>query len=711
MPITRRRSTKHTNQRTDKQRTNNATEQKAGNIANFCNEPIKLNGSLPLQAQAVMSFEDELLTSITATQAPTSPLNYQQQQQQQQPETASTNTFGNTHHSAFVGSLKRAALAGSQHRQHQVLIAGTSEGSLKRIVLLSGENGFGVRGHEFDQVQVDETHQEPILSDLHLWPSLNPQLVAGSNIKQPQTSEEAQFALLGTPSRVVKFRVNSCRHSSQQSTAGNTSSNVADQCNACAQLQDPFCGWCASSATCSTREQCLNQALQQQQQQQQPVSVHWSPFDQIKCADYQPVWPKFAALHSTSQTPIEVNVRLLAPTLTSNGNNQAKVGPSSLSSIALQLAQAQFTCHFDYISLANRSVVPMMRLSGATTKATQARLNLHTGTVVIACPLPPISQRPQTLAGHDELQTKLSVRVLPFAGATTNGHLNTLGNNELTGPDLQQILGLSSGGSGNQRSSLMANLGQTTATNSDEIERQITFYDCAVHSNCKSCLSAGNSAGLGRHRQAFACSWCPLSNKCTFNASHPEFGCAASAVSSTTPHSSSAINAVRASHLTSSLDSIQASVFGMSIERLNQCPSISGADQETAEQMQQQQQQPAQSTKPDASRPLGSPTEILIPHNSHRSIQVQLKQTLSLQQRRNSPKLECLIEIEGAKARLGARLSPNEAGNQLVICQESSFAYNEETSTQQAQLLVILNENQVIETFEGKFVVIQFRFL
>lgn len=650
-----------------------------------------------------MSFDDELLTSIVATQASTSPLNYQATvaaagSSSSSKEETSGNTQSRQRPSLAASQILASSFQQQNHRQHQVLIAGTSEGSLKRIVLVPGdEYGFGVRGVEFDEVQVDETHQEPILADINLMPTINPQLKPHQTRGPHVNSEDAasaQFAVLATPSRVVKFRVNSCRHPSNSMpqtmhSSNNNNTNIVDDCNTCAQLQDPFCGWCATSATCSTRESCLNQA---QFQQQTTPSVHWQPFDQIKCADYQPVWPKFVALQANSQLPIEVNVRLLAI----SNNNQLV----NLSNLTLQLAQAQFTCHFDYISMANRSMIPMMRISGATTKATQARLNLHTATVVIACPLPPILQRPQNFAStistihHDELQTRLSVRMMGG-----NVHDEAVMN-------LQQLLGLLNNQQLHQQQyqdNLRPSLaGAINSLGTGELERQITLYDCSVHSDCKSCLSAGQSRNNNLYddrarASGFSCSWCPLSNKCTFNASHPEFGCAASAVSSTTPHSisSPAMNAVKASHLTSSLDLAQASVFGISMDRLSQCPA---SDFESSNSESHSLR--SESTRPHASN------EILIPHNTRRSLQVPLKHQLSAQQRRIA-KLECLIDIEGAKARLGARImaaaNSNTDTNQfLVVCQESSFIYNEETSTQRAQLLVILNENQVIETIEGK---------
>lgn len=634
----------------------------------------------------MLTYDNELITSIAATQAPTSPLNLNGQNLQEQ----------KSH------EQKARLLALQSLRQHQVLVAGTGSGSLKRIVLTSGDYGFGVKGVEFDQVQIDDQQQEPILADLHLMPTsvipTNTATNANGNLHQHQD----QFAIAATPYKVAKLRVNSCkvsaanlnhqRKSNQNSTTSTTTvvggSSTERECHLCSQVQDPFCGWCTTSGSCSTRDECLTASAAL------GGNVHWSPFDQIKCSDYQPIVPKFVPLQYTTsgQQQVDVNIRIssLMPRVIQHTSNQW----------AAQLAQAQFVCHFDYLSFANRSA-PMPRLTGATTKAMQAKLNSHTSTIVIGCPLPAPAQRPVDTADSsvDQLRVKLTVRL-----ANSNRAISEM--------ELQQILGLKSSNAGTETSAASTTTGSsgehqmqqqqqqqsTTSGNVDgDIVREMSFYDCTQHSNCRSCLTAGTGQ--------WSCSWCPLSNRCTFNSSHADFGCAASAVSSisTTPNSlpNPNSNLVRASHLTSSLDEAQASMFGISIDRLNQCPAME-LNEEDLQQQQQQQHQLAHNensvklgAEGHASRKLapatsGGQPEILVPHNSRRSIHVPLRQPIPSTNKR--VKLECLIEIEGSKAKLSGQIKLiNE--QQVVACQDNLFTYQEEIATQRAQLTVILSES------------------
>lgn len=575
-------------------------KQRAGNVANFCNEPLKLNGSLALSATPVLTYDDQLISAVAATQAPTAPL-------------------GSTDGPQF-GT-----------RSHQVLVLGTGEGVLRRVALLSGSAGHGMRGHELDAIQLDqETPSEPILADLLLQPPQNPQLGA--------SPEGPQFLLAATPHKLVKLRVNGCRANRQRSAAGNSSS-AADECAACAQLEDPFCGWCASTGSCMGRDECRSHA-------QPATAARWSPFDQIQCADYQPVWPQYVAIQTSRSLSVDVNVAL---SLSGAAANQQ-------AALNLQLAQAHFACQFEYLLTGNAS----RRV--ASTRATQARLNPHTSSVSIACPLPPLHQRPVSSA-LEQVRVRLSVRLAssPEAPQLTIQLPAALGMHAAHAPPHAPL---------SARHEL------------EPIERELTLYDCAAHSTCRSCLSP---------RRGYTCAWCPLSGKCTFDAADADLGCAAAAVSSTTPHSAGGPNGVRASHLTGSLDPAQASVFGIALHRIAQCPApvASASDPLDLEQVRSA----AKSGLPSSD----ISSEILVPNGARRSLQVSLRQPLAPGGRR---KLECLFELEGAKARLSGRLLE---ANQVVVCQENALTYQEEVATQRAQLSVLLNDNLVIETSEGKW--------
>ncbi|XP_054164068.1 plexin-B-like [Oppia nitens] len=101
---------------------------KAGNIQNFCNEAIKLNGSLPITSTAIIVYQNTTLTAVTAT---------------------------------VTG-------------QHTVAFVGTSDGAIKKI-LISGSTV----GEEFEDVIVDRGH--PILGDIHLDHEHHPKYVIASS--------------------------------------------------------------------------------------------------------------------------------------------------------------------------------------------------------------------------------------------------------------------------------------------------------------------------------------------------------------------------------------------------------------------------------------------------------------------------------------------------------------------------------------------------
>ena len=577
-------------------------------------------------------FDSELITAISGTQAPTSPLSLQAQQQPP------------------AGKQQL-----SSQRQHQVLIAGTSEGALKRLVV--APNGLGeLEAHEFDSFQLDESRQQPVLADLLLQPAHNPQLLG------PTGETQQQFLVAATAHRLVKLRVNSCP---ARARAGSRNSTTVDECLSCAHLRDPFCGWCASTGSCLARDECLAAAAGLHNAADRPVL--WSPFDSIRCADYQPLAPALLPLQAEASQLVEVNVRLQQPATRSAG-----------AQLAAQLAQSQFSCHFDYLAAWNRSAARLPRPSGATTKAAQARLNLHASTVAIGCPLPAASQRPAEPAPHsDSLRVRLAVRL---------AHPSPAG----AGPELEQALGMRSGQQPEQQVA-------------GGIERELTLFDCSVHADCRSCL--GPPATSGRR---FVCAWCPLSNRCTFNASHPDLGCAASAVASTTPQS--APGQIRGSHLTASLDRAQASVLSISMSHLAQCPPDSPSDgagvgdEEASANGQQAaargQDGAGAGSEPGQAKGSAGRDEILVPNNVRRSIQLQLRHSIqTIQPQKRVTKLECLIEVEGAKARVAARLVD---GHLQVACQETLLSYQAELATQRAQLQIILNDHQLVETHEGE---------
>ncbi|XP_064473763.1 plexin-B-like [Ornithodoros turicata] len=93
---------------------------KAGNVLNFCNETVKLNGSVPISTQAAITYSNETLSSVAAV---------------------------------LVGL-------------HNVVFAGTARGSLKKILLMGA-----VEAQEFEEVVLDPGHE--ILPQIYVDPTQN----------------------------------------------------------------------------------------------------------------------------------------------------------------------------------------------------------------------------------------------------------------------------------------------------------------------------------------------------------------------------------------------------------------------------------------------------------------------------------------------------------------------------------------------------------
>lgn len=662
-----------------------------------------------MSAEPVISYDDLLITAIASTQAPTSPLLISQSNNNQE-------------------QRRLYQQAHSSQRQHQVLIAGSSEGSMKRIVLLPDNNNLSLRGVEFDSVQIadkseqqqqhnhhqqqqqqaSEQHQEPILADLHLMPTINPQVSGGANVD----STSNQFAILATAHKAVKLRINSCKaqfNSNNKSQFNNRT--TIEECHACAQLQDPFCGWCATSGSCMARDECLKTSMIPATTSNSVNHANWTPFDQIKCSDYQPISPQLVPIQSTNQNQLlDVNIKINIK------NNQQQ----QVALLANQLAQTQFLCHFDYIALLTNRTQQLPNVSGAITKALQARLNLHTSTVIIACPMPVYSQRPITLK-QDLIRVKLSVRLIN-------------NNNELATSSLQQLLGMK------RLSSSVSSLTDNTQQpdHIDQVEREFYLYDCSQYTTCGSCLSSSNSPQKLQQTLSLNCQWCPLSNKCTFNASHPDLGCAASAIISTTPQSAIAAsvvnpssNHVRGSHLMNSLDQAQANVYATSFSHISQCPNLIMKQDSLSDSLSQMTAVSVMTTTPTTTQTAVAQDqqqqqqskEILIPNNSRQSIRIALNSLRAINQVKSISsnkrvKYECLFDFDGAKMRLSAKLIEEDSLNIVVVCQEQLFSYQEEIATLRAQLNVIQinisngvgdnNQNQqiLIDTLDGEFLIL-----
>lgn len=596
-------------------------------MANSCNEPIKLNGSIPLIAQPVITFDSDLLTSVGAFWTPTSPVTPSSGGQQHR-----NNQQHHTH-----------------QRQHQILLAGTSEGELKRIALLDnpqlGGSMRNVRGHLLDSVQISDLaaneKPNPILADMILLPAEQDQL---------------QSALVATPNKLVKLRVNGCRL--QAEAASNSSAGIWHNCASCAALEDPLCGWCSSAGACMSRHACLQRVT--------PTHLHsWQPFDQIRCSDYEPVSPPAMPVQASTGSIVEVNVPLQQ-----QQQQPSEPGVDLHQQLTWKLAQAQFQCHFDYLAHANKSqlvaILGSSANAGAHTKALQARFNLHTNTVTIGCPLPNQAHRPSLAHANIglELSSRLSLRMEP----------NLMNLSAQDAQFLEEVL----------------NLKTRSDSNGAHLERTLTFYDCnqLTAAGCATCASSSHN-----------CVWCPLANKCTFNGSHPEFGCQAQQLSANqykqvavSKYQVSAASPIEKPH----------SCPATAVSNSQQNPMTTAATSSTADA----QQQPSR---------LQQQHEILIAHQSRRAVVIPLKPNVlpqivsagqQIKRAGGTLKVECLFELdEDSRARVAAKLvqsaPPESPSSPAIICQEMTFAYGDELAIQRAQVQVIMNDNQIVETSEG----------
>lgn len=729
---------------------------------NYCNEPLKLNGSIPLAAKPAIWFDNELVTSVASTLAPTSPLSPSPQQVSSSSSPSSSSPQDAKHsHQFWMRSLA------SSQRQHQVIVAGTSTGALKRLVLLDAPDSAAaadshLRAVEFDRLQVDPS-EEPVLADLHLWPQRNPQIVTttptGASLPSRRKSPD-QFALVGTAHKLAKIRINGCK-AQQRSNA--TTSSLYDQCQTCAHTSDPFCGWCTTQSSCTTRDECIDASAKLSNS---ATGAHWAPFDQIQCADYQPVAPKFVPIQSSgdSQTSavVDVNVRLAglaAPHLSPGGPTGR--GGHLAAQFGARLARAQFQCHFAYLPHTYTTLdSPRRFVAGATTKAMQARLNLHAAIVAIGCPLPALAQRPigSTTEHQDHFRTKLSVRMMAGSGE----HLSMVPissqqvqqSRSSAAPSVLQSLEQALGLAGDTGSGLNNSASDEQQRDEPlEIERELVMYDCTIHRSCKSCLTAGSVGAQAGSAKQWSCSWCPMTKQCTFDAAHAEYGCAASALRplvGSGAGSGAATTTTTAATITSkSLDIAQQSWLSVSLDQVSQCESGAPPD------VSPSQRTASAASLPDEAMSAGSPSEtlpsrsgysslgasgaaanpsphhnqqqqeILVPSGSRRAIQVNLRRVLGNQigagKRAQTLKLECMLEFEGVRARLQARLATagqsqqskqattasvdSDPSSQLqtVVCAETVFNYQSETAVLRAQLYVILNDNQVIDQADGEY--------
>ncbi|KAH8398914.1 hypothetical protein KR222_011678, partial [Zaprionus bogoriensis] len=142
-----------------------------GNIYNFCNVGLKISGVSPISSQALFHFDNVSVTSVTAT----------------------TTT----------------------DQQHSLAFLGTSEGSIKKVLLSGQQPG------EYEEIFVDPGNR--ILPNTMISP-------------------RKDYLYVLSLRKISKLRIEHCA--------------VYTNCSACLESRDPFCGWCSLEKRCTVRSTC-----------------------------------------------------------------------------------------------------------------------------------------------------------------------------------------------------------------------------------------------------------------------------------------------------------------------------------------------------------------------------------------------------------------------------------------------------------------------
>ncbi|KAG1679054.1 Plexin-B [Nymphon striatum] len=158
---------------------------------------------------------------------------------------------------------------------------------------------------------------------------------------------------------------------------------------------------------------------------------------------------------------------------------------------------------------------------------------------------------------------------------------------------------------------------RSSETRTNFVHRPFAFYDCSVHTMCKSCVTSN-----------WPCNWCMFENKCTHNIS----SCTKTIVGENNP--------------------AESLVKGRSF-----CPSFDIKD------------------------------EILVPNGVRKEITIDVLHLPSPE------RIQCLVEMEGAKELINAKVKNNK-----VICAETMYSYHTAVGRLQAKLTVFWNRNYHIDT-------------
>lgn len=593
----------------------------------------------------------------------------------------------------------------SKSRAHLVVVVGTASGKLKKLVIAqpaigpSGDELNKMRSaREFESMQLDENNNS-ILADLTLLPS---EARAVSGGMAGDVTIEQQFAIVATSAKVAKLRINACSAASPKLNATTKSSaphQQLDECEACASLSNPYCGWCetelGAAPSCTTREHCARQA---------PHSAprRWLPFDKISCATYAQIAPRQLVVASSASprafqassdnqitsTELSVNIKLVT---------QRQRELASVDSTSAKLALLRFVCEFEHSSavaptsisrLAPQSQQPQTKQLPSTL-ARRARLDLFASAVVLRCPLPtslrnsdnfaePLSapdmsnQSSLKVGGRLRVRVSLDTHATRIWQAAAAALLNTSNSTSLTNDDDAIPSSTQVEPSSDQQSEMQFEQQISSPLDSDTetllavqhrnffstartiliAERIVELIDCKAHRTCSECLSSSDGVRT-------MCAWSSTSNRCDVAGEDESY-----------------------------------------FESLEQCassrPLVEQIIKHTTDQI-----------NATLHIELG---EILIPSHTKAAPRLYLSSdstpVSTTTELRRAKHVECLLELtEGggsARMRTAAKLSFDSASSSFVVdCGDTQVAYSEHQPTSKATLTVLASSRPLVVAPNG----------
>ncbi|XP_073993851.1 plexin B isoform X2 [Rhodnius prolixus] len=186
-----------------------------GNILNFCEVGLKISGIAPIKTSPAIIYDSVLITSVTVSMA----------------------------------------------ERHTVIFLGTSQGFIKKILLLGPNSGL-----EYKQIEINPGQK--ILPDTAVSPS-------------------GDYLIVLSPNKIFKVPIEDCGSYSN--------------CSSCLDAKDPYCGWCSLERKCTVRGAC------QKASQSAPRWLSYGTGQQ--CIDFEQILPDRIPI--TQMTTVSLTIRTL----------------------------------------------------------------------------------------------------------------------------------------------------------------------------------------------------------------------------------------------------------------------------------------------------------------------------------------------------------------------------------------------------------------